>query len=155
MNLKSKKLPKKNFDLWSILGLYIWPNPYPFPPTFHNNVTTLKRWLIKRLEWMDANMPGLCILTNINDKNNKIIEEDYTIYPNPYNDEINIKISNVKSSAKKINIYNMQGILVTSVNVYGGDNFNISSKNLSSGIYFSKIICENGSSFQKTFSILH
>lgn len=43
----------------------------------------------------------------------------------------------------------MQGILVTSVNVYGGDNFYISSKNLPSGIYLSKIICENGSSFSK------
>ena len=153
--LEIQDAAEKNFDLWSILGLYIWPNPYPFPPTFHNNVTTLKRWLIKRLEWMDANMPGLCILTNINDKNNKIIEENYTINPNPSHDEINIKISNVKSSAKKINIYNMQGILAASVNVYGGDNFYISSKNLPSGIYLSKIICENGSSIQKTFSILH
>lgn len=45
----------------------------------------------------------------------------------------------------------MQGFVATSVNANGGDNFYISSKNLPSGIYLSKIICENGSSFQKHF----
>jgi|GEM_PF-133685 len=49
-----------NFTVWPILGVYIWPNVAPYPSTYAGEVANLKQWLGRRLQWLDANMPGNC-----------------------------------------------------------------------------------------------
>jgi len=44
---------QNNFQRWPILGVYVWPNPV-IPGTYAGEVTQLKTWLTRRIEWMDA-----------------------------------------------------------------------------------------------------
>ena len=49
-----------NFTVWPILGVYIWPNVAPYPSTYAGEIANLKQWLGRRMQWLDANMPGNC-----------------------------------------------------------------------------------------------
>ena len=42
----------RNFDRWSILGTYVWPNWF-IAQTYQEEIDWMKRWLIDRLNWMD------------------------------------------------------------------------------------------------------
>jgi spore coat protein CotH len=43
----------RNFMKWPILGIYVWPNPFPYPATYAGEIITMKNWLQKRVAWMD------------------------------------------------------------------------------------------------------
>ncbi|MBK8554997.1 MAG: CotH kinase family protein [Lewinellaceae bacterium] len=45
---------QRNFKYWDILGIYIWPNPQPLPPTYAGEIQKLKVWTAARLDWMDS-----------------------------------------------------------------------------------------------------
>ncbi len=49
-----------NFQIWPILGIYVWPNVAPYPTTYAGEIANLKRWVATRLTWLDANLPGNC-----------------------------------------------------------------------------------------------
>lgn len=49
-----------NFTVWPILGVYVWPNPSPYPTTYAGEIQNLKNWVNTRLTWMDNNLPGRC-----------------------------------------------------------------------------------------------
>jgi hypothetical protein len=44
---------ERNFTLWPILGVYVWPNPGALPDTYAGEVQKMKNWLENRLDWMD------------------------------------------------------------------------------------------------------
>jgi len=49
-----------NFTAWPILGVYVWPNPSPYPSTFAGEISNLKSWISSRMSYLDANLPGNC-----------------------------------------------------------------------------------------------
>jgi subtilisin-like proprotein convertase family protein len=51
---------EENFQVWQILGEYVWPNAKPYEPDFAGEVRRIKYWLVTRMAWMDAFMPGTC-----------------------------------------------------------------------------------------------
>jgi hypothetical protein len=55
---------QRNFLCWPILGVYVWPNPYPYPTNYAGEIASLKSWIYHRLQWLDANMPGTCWYTS-------------------------------------------------------------------------------------------
>ncbi|HRK27501.1 MAG TPA: CotH kinase family protein [Chitinophagales bacterium] len=50
---------KRNFERWQTLGAYVWPNPVT-PDTYEGEITVMRNWIIQRLAWIDANLPGAC-----------------------------------------------------------------------------------------------
>lgn len=56
--LKSSNAIKNNFSKWSILGEYVWPNDY-IGNSYDDEMTYLKDWTVKRLEWMDIEINNL------------------------------------------------------------------------------------------------
>ncbi len=52
---------KRDSAKWNIIGNYVWPNPTPVPTSFNGEITELKNWLSKRINWLDVNVPGTCI----------------------------------------------------------------------------------------------
>ncbi|MBL0020259.1 MAG: CotH kinase family protein [Bacteroidetes bacterium] len=50
----------RHFRQWQILGTYVWPNPSPLANTFQEELDYMKQWIIGRLAWIDANLPGTC-----------------------------------------------------------------------------------------------
>jgi hypothetical protein len=54
----------RNFRRWRILGRYVWPNPVDprtgrIRPTWRSEVAFLRQWIVRRAEWLDANVDRL------------------------------------------------------------------------------------------------
>ena len=44
----------RNFALWKILGVYVWPEPEPIPPTWAGEIAKLQQWIHARLANLDS-----------------------------------------------------------------------------------------------------
>ncbi|QQR85861.1 MAG: CotH kinase family protein [Flavobacteriales bacterium] len=52
---------QRHFQKWPILGISgPAPEVNPVATTYAAEIDTLKAWIMRRLDWLDANMPGLC-----------------------------------------------------------------------------------------------
>ncbi|MBK8601332.1 MAG: hypothetical protein IPN80_13000 [Flavobacterium sp.] len=60
-------------------GTYVWPNPSPLANTYLEELVNMKQWINERLNWMDANLPGVCTILG-NETLNK--SNGFNIYPN-------------------------------------------------------------------------
>jgi CotH kinase protein/Secretion system C-terminal sorting domain len=60
-NVSGSNPVKRDSTKWNIIGNYVWPNPTPVPTSYNGEILELKNWLSKRINWLDANMPGTCI----------------------------------------------------------------------------------------------
>ena len=58
MNLKTTGAIDKNFQIWDVLGNYVWPN-YFVGQTYDEEVVYLKTWINDRLLWMDGAIQNL------------------------------------------------------------------------------------------------
>ncbi|MFH0866639.1 MAG: CotH kinase family protein [Bacteroidota bacterium] len=72
----------RNFEMWPILGVYVWPNPSPLATTYDGEIHSLKKWIRNRLAWLDDSIPGNCYvhvgISEYKNENTKL-----KIYPNP------------------------------------------------------------------------
>ncbi|MBM78805.1 MAG: hypothetical protein CL846_10015 [Crocinitomicaceae bacterium] len=92
---------ERHYVRWPILGINVGtPEIGIQPNTYEGELLKFKNWIIDRLNWLDANMPGNC--PNVGIPQHLINEPVFNIYPNP-TDEIvtisssnNIKILNIK-----------------------------------------------------------
>lgn len=103
----------RNFTQWPILGVYVWPNPWPYASTYAGEISSLKTWMHNRLSWLDANMPGNCnesygIAENEN-------ENAFNIFPNPVRNKLNIVFRSAKKYSAGIIIFNQQGSILASM----------------------------------------
>lgn len=98
----------RNFDRWPVIGEYVWPNYY-IGDSYEEEINWLKNWIIARLDWMDANMPGE--ITSIFVKN----EQDDTEYvqgnpfSNPFNSSSKIVYKIDSPGPVTISIYDALG----------------------------------------------
>jgi hypothetical protein len=100
----------RNFTTWPILGIYVWPNPWPYPTTYQGEVNALKTWMHSRLAWLDTYMPGTCETTfavEYAEAANSI-----SIFPNPVSDQLNVKYETSKRSQVGFSVINQQGSLL-------------------------------------------
>ncbi len=128
----------RHFNVWPILGTYVWPNPSPLANTYAEEIAHTKQWIIGRLAWMDANVPGVCNPAGVDefDKNSAFI-----LYPNPatYTVKVNL-FYNFKSTAT-IKIYDVLGseVLSDKLTLQGHDEFELDVSSLAKGVYFVSI----------------
>ncbi len=128
----------QNFSLWAILGVYIWPNPGPLPSTFDAEVTELKTWLFNRLNWIDKNLFGQCIISESKDLKDKLT--NVNVYPNPALDQLNVNVQNQTEEIKELRILNIQGrILQVNKNI-NAKNISIPINDILPGHYFLEIL---------------
>ena len=100
----------RNFVTWPILGVYVWPNPWPYATTYQGEVDALKIWMHNRLSWLDANMPGTCETTiGINYAE---AVKTFGIYPNPVSDKLHIEYGTPQKSQVTITVINQQGSIL-------------------------------------------
>jgi subtilisin-like proprotein convertase family protein len=71
---------QRHFQKYPILGTYVWPNAY-YPPTYAEEIDTLKNWIAARVAWMDEQLQGSCFATVYQPVNSETGE--FQIYPNP------------------------------------------------------------------------
>ncbi|MEM7163776.1 MAG: CotH kinase family protein, partial [Bacteroidota bacterium] len=72
----------RNFTVWDdFIGEEIWYEPDPVPETYAEEISSLQSWIIDRLNWMDANLPGTCTAVRIEEQFNA--GDNVKIFPNP------------------------------------------------------------------------
>ena len=102
----------RNFTQWPILGIYVWPNPWPYPSTYQGEVNALKTWIHNRLSWLDNNMPGTCN-TTVSDGLAEV-PETFRIFPNPVSDYLSVDYTTTGTTETEITAINPQGVILFS-----------------------------------------
>ena len=130
----------RNFEKWTILGRYIWPNQY-ISKTYLEEITYTKDWLKQRLDWMDNSallnsklLPSEALLVDIEKPN---------IYPNPVFEKTKISFGTTRNEQVKGEIFDSFGRKVKTVfnqkfNI-GEYIFDFNRNNLPAGIYYFKL----------------
>ena len=105
----------RHFKKWPILGV---SGPAPeigiIPTTYTAELDTLKMWIMKRLAWLEAAIPGHCWpdQTGIMDVENG----DLTVYPNPSKGLFELSGWNANNAPVNIQVYDASGRLVLKEN---------------------------------------
>jgi hypothetical protein len=132
---------ERHFKKWPILGM---SGPAPeigaIATTYNAELDTLKGWINLRLQWLDANIPGVCSNTGVSTINNS---NEIKCYPNPSNNYFNIEYSLSASTNVSVSVYNYLGAEVLSIKKgiqnNGHHSLKLETINLSPGIYILKI----------------
>ena len=134
----------RHFQKWPLLGTTgpDWELE-PIPATYNAELDTLKSWINKRLLWLDANIPGLCIATGVTESS---LSGSVNCYPNPTSSYIIIDYSLPSAMNVSVRLYNYLGSEVLStppiIQSAGQHSQKLETKALSNGIYILKF--ENG-----------
>ena len=139
-----------NFTIWPILGSYVWPNYY-IGQNYQEEVDTLKWWIHERMQWIDNNLPGnpgVCNLTGIN----SFTSEQYFLetYPNPFINEINVKLRGQQNATRFILRDNLGGLISSQTEKISSGEYRLKTPvDLAPGIYFLEVYSEAGLSRKK------
>ena len=124
----------RHFTQWSILGTYVWPNPSPLASTYQEEIEHIKQWIRDRVIWIDANLPGNCSLTSIE---NHFNAGKFIVYPNPTNDLISINSFYPFNKTVSIKIRDAFGKQVMNQTFSNNEDvFKLNITLLNDGIYF-------------------
>ncbi|MEY4903308.1 MAG: hypothetical protein RLZZ292_1123 [Bacteroidota bacterium] len=130
----------RHFKKWPILGR---SGPAPdvgiVAATYHAELDSLKHWITIRTKWLDANMPGLCTITNVNEAHPFV---PFHCYPNPANDYFNLDYYLPSTMKVNVRLYNYLGSEVLSLTKgilsSGKYSLKIETNSLSAGVYILK-----------------
>ena len=145
----------KTYQRWPILGYYTWPNAY-YPPTFQQEIDTLKSWIQHWLQWMDLQLLDTnCIIkkdttvkpNGIYTANN--FSNSFSIYPNPISHQQQCIVSWKSSTQQPTNIEltTISGVLVfqqTTNGIINKIKLDVAQLQLSAGIYLVSVTTSNG-----------
>ncbi|MFN8155369.1 MAG: CotH kinase family protein [Bacteroidia bacterium] len=101
----------RNFTQWPILGVYVWPNPQPFPPDYAGVKQELKNWITARAGWLDTFLPGTCSLAGLD---NTALLANGTVYPNPAGDDTWLLFPDDQFRRGVLHVYDAAGKLLSS-----------------------------------------
>lgn len=134
---------QRNFTRWPVLGQYVWPNYY-IGSSFQAEVDWLKNWVINRMSWLDTNMPQ--VITDVEE----MADMEVYVYPNPFQQELEVKYTMKYSGTFSIQIFDMLGRQVISEGESreqpGTFQLKLSKQDLPDGVYYYK--ASTGSALQ-------
>lgn len=130
----------RHFQKWPILGKSgPAPDFGPVATTYYGELDSLKGWISTRLQWLDANIPGLCVTSGVAESN---LSNSVHCYPNPTNDYLMMDYELPSTQQVNIRIYNYTGSEVISIpqgtKSNGKHALKLNTATFSPGIYFVK-----------------
>jgi len=132
----------RHFQKWPILG---FSGPAPevgdIATTYNAELDTLKNWVNLRLQWLDENIPGLCLTTGVESKEKPSI--NLSVYPNPGNGLFYFEGFLPDDSPFVFSIFDGSGRTIERMDLQSGHlqfDYRLSEK----GIYFYTLANENG-----------
>lgn len=147
MALTFAPVQSENYERWPILGIYIWPNNF-VGQTYQEEIDYLKDWIIGRLAWMDANLPGVCMTTSTNE----VADNSISIIPNPADQRIHISSTDLQPLNGKVEIADMTGTLRLTTMIDGKNEIDVSS--LAAGTYVFTMESNNGKILRQKFVVV-
>ncbi|MCW3102145.1 MAG: hypothetical protein JWO09_585 [Bacteroidetes bacterium] len=140
----------RNFAKWPIMGQYVAPQPSPIPPDYAGEIGRLKYFIQQRLNWMDANMPGLC---QVGVHENELADNMLNVYPNPFSNNMTVAYYLPEGGKLKIELLNLVGeriqLITEGEKSYGEYENVISTETLASGIYLVKMSLNDHVAYKK------
>ncbi len=141
MGLLVQNAQSRHFYKWPILGEAVAaPETGPLAVTYDAELDSLKSWISTRLQWLDANIPGLCITTDVTETN---LSDVLNCYPNPANDYFTIDYSLPSSMNVTVRLYNYLGSEVVTIaqgtQSSGQHSLKLEATTLPTGIYILKL----------------
>ena len=146
----------RNFTRWPILDEYVWPNVI-WGTTYEGEISYLKNWIRRRLQWLDDNMPGQVVGIHKNDPMpNKIVIHQNQ--PNPFNATTRISFYITEQDIITLEVFNAIGqkvsSLLNSVELGQGEySYSFDGSNFASGIYYYRFI-SSGKTLTKKMILL-
>jgi subtilisin-like proprotein convertase family protein len=136
MSAEVTQAQARNFQKWSTLGRYIWPNPYPYATTHAEEVSSMRNWIMQRLHWMDDNLPNPVIIGI-----EETVQSRFQIYPNPIgNQQLIVKHTQQDAMDIVLEISQTNGMVIyKSILNTSGSSTVIPLENISAGLYICKI----------------
>jgi subtilisin-like proprotein convertase family protein len=139
---------ERNFVQWPILGWYVWPNPYPLPQTYSEEISTLKQWVFLRLVWLDNNIPGECNTAIPGDGDDR---QPLRVFPSPARDYLRISAPVEYKGLLKIELLNSLGQPVREVRTNdpvpgpsGTNEWTVPTAGLADGVYMLRFTTGDG-----------
>ena len=126
----------RNFVRWPFIGDLIWAEPYPVPQTYAEEITYMKIWIANRLAWMDANLPGTCNTTGIEEVE---LDSGLNFYPNPASSTVVVDLKN----SGVVTLNDLTGNLHFKIHHVGGK-LNIPVEGLPNGMYILALETKEG-----------
>jgi hypothetical protein len=107
---------ERHFTKYPILGTYVWPNAY-YPPTFAEEIDTLKNWIAARVNWIDGQFSSGCFPTGIAESQNVAEFNSLLIYPNPapVHSIIQLQVTVPNDGRVTIDLYDLTGIRLATI----------------------------------------
>jgi len=145
----------RNFYTWPILGIYVWPNPWPYPETYAEEISSLKTWLNNRLNWIDQNLPGTCYTVG-NQETGKI-SHDTKVFPNPASTGFTVEYLLAEPGSVKLELLSHDGKRMAQIEKQGlsagtqQEFLDISA--LSPGVYLLRISMNGNTVFHKVVKL--
>jgi CotH kinase protein len=105
---------QRHFQRWPVLGQYVWPNPEPIPASYEEEISVLKNWIQRRINWISNNIPnkGACYDYPESVSSSVIV----SFYPNPVESKL---IANIKSRGQQL--FRIRIADAGGRNMYSGD----------------------------------
>ena len=155
----------KTYLRWPILGQYTWPNAY-YPPTFRQEIDTLRSWTLHRLHWMDTKLYDTnCfkkIIDTIADTTKtgmlsvNYFAQSFKVYPNPISksQQFFVEWKTNSNAPTTIELYGVSGVLIVSKENFVGNKivFDAAQLGLPSGVYWVSLKTNEGK-FVKKFIV--
>jgi CotH kinase protein/Secretion system C-terminal sorting domain len=107
MGTRVQNAQVRHFQKWPILGM---SGPAPdfgaLATTYDGELDSLKNWIGKRIQWLDANIPGLCLPTSVTEAGTTL---QVKCYPNPTQGALTLAYTLPMEMGVTIRMYNGAG----------------------------------------------
>jgi hypothetical protein len=146
MGLYVQDAQERHFQKWPLLGMSgPAPDDGPVAITHLGELDSLKSWIWTRLQWLDANIPGIaqnCEQSGVG-FNEQVLTNSIRCYPNPASNQLTVVFQLADVSGISLTMVNAVGAIVYSENASshapGQHTLYIDVSYLQSGIYFLKV----------------
>lgn len=130
---------ERNFELWPILGVYVWPN-YFVGNTYEEEKDYLKAWINERMLWMD-NQFGYSYIDPTLNIEEVVTTEAIKLYPNPAQSIAYLELAENAGWANEIQLFDLAGKMVYNQKLSGFNRIvNIETSQLANGVYLTKVL---------------
>lgn len=141
MGARVQHAQARHFQKWPILGVSgPAPDFGPVATTYYAELDTLKQWISTRIQWLDANIPGLCAVSGTNEDK---VAAGFNCYPNPTNDDLTVEYALPTAMEVSLHLYNQIGVEVLSTPIAIQDRgrhlHSLATAKLLPGVYILKL----------------
>lgn len=143
----------RNFQKWPIIGVYVNWNGF-VGQTYQEDLNFLKQYIEQRSIWIDNNLSGNC---NLSVDEPKFEPAYHKAWPNPATNEVNIGFSLMKGANVTIELYDVTGRILKSIDKYnltpGSHAYPLELSGINAGNYIYLIRSNEGVLYQGKISI--